>query len=219
MLTYSCKHEPDFVEVVIPPPPVYTGACNPDTVYFENHISPILATRCGLSSCHDDETQQSDIIMMDYATLMNSGIVIPGDSLGSLMYQMINGLGSADMPPDGEMTLTQNQKNQIARWIAQGAINNVCDEACDTTNVSYAEDILPIIEDRCQWCHGEGPNVAGDFLLVGYSHISNAALNGVIMNAILGENGYESMPSVGPPLSNCQIHLIQEWIEDGAPNN
>lgn len=215
----GCVHEPFEPELPQPSIPVYSGECSPDSVYFENHIVPILITRCGISSCHDNETYQSDLNLMDYQSLMASGVVVPGNAAESMFYQVLTGSAEVSMPPAGEMTLTAHQKEQIAQWIDQGARHNACIEACDTLSVSYALNVLPIIEDRCQWCHGQGPNVAGGLLLVGYGHISTAAMDGLLMNAILGQNGYEPMPSVGPALTDCQVMLIQQWIADGAPQN
>jgi hypothetical protein len=51
--------------------------------------------------------------------------------------------------------------------------------ACDTTSVKYATDIVPILQNNCYECHGNGSSAgSGGILLEGYSNLVPWAANG-----------------------------------------
>jgi uncharacterized membrane protein len=89
-------------------------------------------------------------------------------------------------------------------------------QQCDTTNVSFAATILPIVQNQCQTCHsGAAPN--GNFRLESYEDISAGA------NKIYGRTSLPADdPMIMPPgqkLDDCSIGQIKKWIEDETPNN
>jgi hypothetical protein len=44
-------------------------------------------------------------------------------------------------------------------------------------------------------------------------------LNFDLLNSILWNGLAENMPKNGDQLSDCQIDIIEIWINDGTPNN
>ena len=83
---------------------------------------------------------------------------------------------------------------------------------CDTTNVTFAGTIKPIITSRCATpgCHitgGQPPELTTYSLIV-------TSLTRVKVRAI----DLKTMPSAGP-LSDCEIAKLQIWINAGNPNN
>lgn len=85
---------------------------------------------------------------------------------------------------------------------------------CDTENVTFQERIQPIIANQCAFsgCHVQG---GGSILLENYAQIKNSIDNGNFVQRVLVTR---DMPP-GAPLTDCQIASIQQWVDDGAPNN
>lgn len=95
--------------------------------------------------------------------------------------------------------------------------------------VSYSQDVQPIFDQRCVFCHG--PNsIAGQapngLLLDTYE---NTMLGSLFLPVVQpGQPGNSSlvlllrsggMPATGPKLSPEQIGLIERWIAQGAHDN
>lgn len=86
---------------------------------------------------------------------------------------------------------------------------------CDTQNVSYATHIQPIISATCATvgCHVQGGS--GNGVFENYDQLKSKVDNGSIRQRVLVQ--LDMPPS--EPLSACQIKLIQQWLDSGAPNN
>ncbi len=90
--------------------------------------------------------------------------------------------------------------------------------ACDTTNVSYAADVLPVLESQCLGCHNTASQ-QGNVNLEGYDNVRAYAQNGRLYGSIAWLNGYSAMPPAGSQLPTCTIDKIKAWVDAGAPNN
>lgn len=220
-MVQSCKHE---LDPPIEPPttnPVdttMTDLCDPDSIYFQNDILPLIVSTCAQPGCHDAITAQNGIVLTDFNNILDHGDIDPFDPESSDLYEVITDPDPNDrMPPPGEGSLTDEQINEIYLWIAQGAQNNGCDD-CDTSDVSFSGDIFPIIDLNCQGCHS-GNNPSAGLELLDYMDISAIAINGNLYSSITGTNGFEQMPFNANPLSSCDIDKIEIWINDGAPDN
>jgi len=86
---------------------------------------------------------------------------------------------------------------------------------CDTTSVSFSNDILPIIEMNCTvtGCHVAGGRAPG--IYENYNQIKAKVDDGKFKDRVLVQ---QDMPP-GTPLTECQILYITKWLNDGAPNN
>lgn len=89
---------------------------------------------------------------------------------------------------------------------------------CDTIDMSYQNDILPIIQDNCYRCHDQANNF-GNVTLEGYDNLKTYVNNGKLLGAIKHEAGFSFMPRNEAPLLDCQIAKIEQWINKGALNN
>lgn len=89
---------------------------------------------------------------------------------------------------------------------------------CDTLNMMYTKDVLPIITSNCYSCHGNG-NTEGGMNLDGYVRLKRQVDNNVLINVIKHSPGYAQMPQGQPKLSQCDINKIEAWINRGALNN
>lgn len=91
--------------------------------------------------------------------------------------------------------------------------------------VSFAADVLPIFETRCQRCHGTGQAQAG-LHLTSYADVLAGSNNGPVV--VSGSADASSlvdlivsgqMPLGGTKLSESEIQTIVDWINAGAPDN
>jgi mono/diheme cytochrome c family protein len=201
------------------------GNCDPDTVYFQNDVLPLLMSSCGIAGCHDEQSAQEDIILTSYFHVMQSDVVKPFDPDDSEMYEKITEDDpDKRMPPPPALPLNADQQDLIYKWIAQGALNNQCDEGdCDTLNVTFSGTIFPIIQNNCYGCHS-GPAPQSGLNLENYVAISAAAAippgnPGSLLGTVTWAQGNVPMPDKGPQLPACDILHIQKWIADGMPDN
>lgn len=90
------------------------------------------------------------------------------------------------------------------------------DVECDTVNVSYAEDIEPIIDNSCatSGCHVDGGTGNGSFK--NYTRVKAKVDNGSMRQRVVVT---QDMPPDPESLTACQINKIDAWIDAGAPNN
>ena len=106
-----------------------------------------------------------------------------------------------------------------------------------TKSISYSRDIMPIIEDKCLRCHMEEKSNPSELYLDSYSSLMEGGKHG---KTILPGKGDESVlvqklgPSVpfgdrmplkrksapaGNYLTDEQVKIISDWIDQGAKNN
>ncbi|MFM9984526.1 MAG: c-type cytochrome domain-containing protein [Flavobacteriales bacterium] len=226
----ACKHHPDPADLLgggggtDPQPWVNPDPCDPDTVYFTNTIAPLLNAYCGSSDCHDNVNPEEGINVTSYSSIMNSDdgeFVVPGDPGESKLIESLYEPLSEDehMPPSDQTQLTSDQIALITTWINQGARNNGCTADCDTTMVpTFSGFVSPLITAACVGCH-DNSNPDGNLSLTNYAQISASALDGSLMSSLTGTNGYTLMPDNTTGIPQCQIDLIQEWIDAGAQND
>jgi hypothetical protein len=89
---------------------------------------------------------------------------------------------------------------------------------CITTDISFVQDIVPIIQQHCYVCHSAAVN-SGNITLEGHLNMVKYAQNGRLTGAITHQSGYVPMPQNAPKLSACNIARIEQWVADGALNN
>src|SRR6185503_9420315 len=88
VLVSTCRHEiPMPPDTTGGPPPVISGNCNPDSVYFANTILPIVSSNCAMGGCHDPASHKEGLILNNYSGIMR--IVQPGNASGSKLYRVI----------------------------------------------------------------------------------------------------------------------------------
>ncbi len=215
-LLASCQHEP----MVNPgeaindqggggPDPEPVDTCDPDIAYFEQDVLTIFEQNCTMGGCHNLPTDDNDeVVLTSYATIRNNGY----------FDDIWDEIADGDMPPDSMNQLTAEDLATLQAWLDQGAQNNSCESGCSTTAVTYAGTILPIIQDRCDGCHGPS-NPQGGLDFSTWADLNAVAADGRLALAIQHQTGAEPMPPSGNSLSQCRIDQILTWVQDGAPNN
>ena len=234
LIAAACQHDPWIPGGVDPVNPVDTTGnpvdtmltgghpCDPDSVYFALDILPILQSNCAFSDCHDQASHQEGVILTDYAHVMQTGDVRPGDPSHSDIYKVLIDNDPEDrMPPAPNAPLSQEQIALIALWINQGAQDLTCDPGaggCNTEQVTFSGVVRPILQNTCVGCHS-GSAPSGGINLSTHAGVAAVAQNGRLLGSIRREVGYSPMPQGGAPLSDCYIQQIAAWVDAGAPNN
>lgn len=97
---------------------------------------------------------------------------------------------------------------------------------CDTSAVTFAGSIQPILEAECLTCHsatnadglGGGNNLEGFDNVINFVTVGDPA-NSSLYNSVAWLAGASFMPKSGQQLSDCDIAKIRIWITSGAANN
>ena len=97
--------------------------------------------------------------------------------------------------------------------------------AAQGATVSFATDILPIIESRCINCHG-GDRTEKGLSLKTFADLMAGSENGAVITP--GDAAHsklvelvvtQKMPKRGPKLTPPQIEAITNWVNQGALDN
>ena len=89
---------------------------------------------------------------------------------------------------------------------------------CVPVDVSYKNDVAPIMDNYCNNCHSQA-NQSGGVRTDNYTELKIIADNGRLLGSIKDEDGYTAMPQGIDPLSSCNISKIEVWISEGTQNN
>ncbi|HWB92768.1 MAG TPA: hypothetical protein VG605_12980 [Puia sp.] len=89
---------------------------------------------------------------------------------------------------------------------------------CDTTNVSYSKQIVPILEDNCYTCH-QGNNPPSGIDLSDFATLQAHVRNGDLKSAVTHTGNVTPMPYGLPMLPSCEVNTIVAWVDQGALNN
>lgn len=113
--------------------------------------------------------------------------------------------------------------------LQRSSVASVALSAQDT--VSFANDVLPIFQQRCAECHGatdENGEVRTEVSLnlIEYERVMAGSEFGTVIEAGDPANSFlldmivdGTMPEQGDPVPEEEIAIIRAWIEAGAPNN
>ena len=89
---------------------------------------------------------------------------------------------------------------------------------CDTENMSYANDIVPIMATHCLQCHNSS-DVFGGVALEPHADLLQWVDNGLFLCSIKWESSCSNMPQGAAKIPPCAIAKIESWILDGALEN
>jgi hypothetical protein len=162
-----------------PPEMVPQGPRGPS---FVQQVAPALVRACG--RCHLQE-KRGDFSLATYRQLAESGMVVPGDGLGSRLVEVIR---TGDMPRGGGQFARQDFADLVS-WINNGAVfdgvdsNTALDQletpatmppgtdetaaqssmpsAIGPDDILFSSAIAGVLLEQCQRCHGGGNPSAG----------------------------------------------------------
>jgi len=91
--------------------------------------------------------------------------------------------------------------------------------------VSFANDVYPVLESRCLNCHG-GDQTREGLSVKTYADLMKGSDNGAVLvpgdaaNSLLVELvTNQKMPKRGPKLTPPQAQLLADWVNQGALDN
>lgn len=91
-------------------------------------------------------------------------------------------------------------------------------DACNADNISFQNDIQPILLANCLVCHSAAANL-GNVNMEGYTAVLKYVNNGSFLGSVQHGSGFSPMPKSAPKMDACRISKIQSWIQAGSPNN
>src|SRR5689334_22243042 len=120
---------------------------------------------------------------------------------------------TADSPVSTDTSAPATEAAAATQPAAQGA------------TVSFAQDVLPLLESRCTNCHG-GERTEKGLNLKTYADMMQGSENGPVVTAGNAADSKlvelilnQKMPKRGPKLTPPQVELITNWVNQGALNN
>jgi hypothetical protein len=90
---------------------------------------------------------------------------------------------------------------------------------CDTVNMKYSADIVPILAANCYVCHGGTASGSAGRKFDTHALLLTYVNSGELVKAITHTGGVTPMPYNLPKLPECTINKIKAWVNRGAPNN
>jgi mono/diheme cytochrome c family protein len=116
--------------------------------------------------------------------------------------------------------------------LSLGAVVTVASAA--EQEVSFKQDVMPILQTNCLECHSPGGKgaVKSGLLLDSYEHLMKGtkygpvidpghSLNSPFIQVIEGKQVHKSirMPHGGKELSAAGKKVLKDWVDQGAKNN
>lgn len=184
-------------------------------VCFESEILPIFQSNCTSSGCHNSTDKEDGKDLSSYAGI---SAFLDDEGKKKLINVLRGDKGEDLMPPAPQSPLPESSIELIIDWLDGGYKNTTgCDTAvCDTSAMSFSQDIQPIFNAYCISCHsGAAPASGRDFTT--YQGVFDNT--GVITGAIKHEIGFIPMPDGTGQIPACSISKIEAWIAQGALNN
>ena len=197
-----------------------------DVPIFEKDVQPILWTYC--LTCHGKSSPEQGVDLRTARTVLRGGfngpVVQEGSPEDSLLYQK---LSQGKMPPRAfKSRVPEADVETIRRWIEAGARSQQGDDVPEEARRQIARfetEIQPLPKERCVVCHGGSAPQSGLDLgtlastLRGGNH-GPVVLEGFSDKSILVRqlvNGAMPPEGAGNALSDAEIELIREWIDEG----
>jgi len=173
----------------------------------------ILFNSCSDSSEETDPCQNGPELSVDNIT-----ISIEGQSNGEISVSASSGKAPYMYSIDGtnfQSSATFSNLEGDDYTVTVKDANNCTDSKMATVvevmEVSYADQVRPIIDTNCQIsnCHGDSEGIPP---WASYANVKAKA------EEIKFKTTSGSMPPSGP-LPDTEIQLISDWVDQGAPNN
>jgi hypothetical protein len=83
--------------------------------------------------------------------------------------------------------------------------------SCDTTTVTFAATIVPILNNNCYSCHSNTTAAS-----LGNNVVANAT---AIAGSINHTGTWKPMPKNGGKIKACSLKQFDIWVAAGKPNN
>ena len=203
-------------------------------------LAPIFEQRCVM--CHAGDSAPVGLRLNSFDAILKGSergaVVKAGEPSASELILRINGISQPRMPMTGPPYLSKTQIMMFERWVTAGMPRGDSDRSDPVKSeppqpesnefITYL-DVAPIFARRCVKCHTDNGLMGAapeGYRLTSYAATLSAservrvvpgnALASALVRRIQGY-ARPRMPFDGPPyLSNAEIRLIEEWIDQGA---
>jgi len=91
-------------------------------------------------------------------------------------------------------------------------------QKCDTTNITWNSKVAAILQKNCVYCHGPDVSYNGvrhDSYTSEMVVVNDGRLRGVINHL----DGFSKMPKDLGKLPECELKILNIWLNNGAPEN
>ncbi len=91
-------------------------------------------------------------------------------------------------------------------------------QECDTTEITWDSKVSAILQKNCVECHGPELSSGGvrhDSYAAEMVFVNDGRLRGVINHL----DGYTKMPKDRGKLPDCELKILNKWLDNGAPEN
>jgi uncharacterized protein DUF1553/uncharacterized protein DUF1549/cytochrome c len=194
---------------------------------FSRDIAPLLQHSCG--QCHISSSMGK--LRLDSESAIFRGgasgpAIVPGHSADSLLVQRLRGAAGATRMPMGGQPLSAEKIDLICKWIDGARFASKESLAEVASSPVFAQQIRPLLAQRCYSCHG--PNLQQNGLRL--DSLAAIRKGGDYGPVVIPQKANQSrlvrrleaqerpqMPYGGPPLTRDQISTIRQWIDAGAP--
>ena len=92
----------------------------------------------------------------------------------------------------------------------------VINEECSTDAIAYSSEVSEILFQNCTYCHSTAL-ATGGVVLDTYEDARVVGENGQLIGAIIHAPGFSPMPQGAARLPDCEIEIIQTWVNAGFP--
>jgi len=174
------------------------------------------------------------ILIILLATGCSSGNVAPTAQISAPIAAPTHTTEVATLPTEAtalpEATVAPTSTTEVATLPAEAtalpeATVAPTEAAPPSAEVSFSQNIAPILTDHCLKCHG-GEKTREGYEVNSYDKVMAGSDNGQMI--VPGDSAKSDlvkliktgkMPKKEPKLSDEQIRLISDWIDAGALNN
>ena len=181
-------------------------------------LGSIAITFLMLNSCSESDDDPNPCLGDLLVSVDNVIASVEGKSTGEITASASGGAGPYMFSIDGSNFQSDGTFTDVSAGSYTVTVKdaNDCTDAESSTvaevkEVFYANQIRPILDNNCQTsnCHGDNQNIP---TFATYDDVKARA------DRIKARTTAMTMPPSGP-LSDGDINLIADWVDQGAPNN
>jgi formylglycine-generating enzyme required for sulfatase activity len=127
-------------------PAWFASGAGADAIDFEKQIAPLLTDKC--LKCHSGEKPKGKYSIETKESAFADGLIVPGDPDKGDFYWLIISEDESEMmpPPDNGGPLSDEQKELVRRWIAEGAEWPDGFELGKSQGPDFSTEIQPILD-------------------------------------------------------------------------
>lgn len=98
-------------------------------------------------------------------------------------------------------------------------LEDVADQkVCDTIDVTFSGSVQPILNNYCLECHYDGNELNGVSFST-YESLKASVDSVILLGTVEQKPGFNPMPKGRERLNECDLRVLEIWIEKGMTND